>query len=125
MTGHLLVRGGVHVLAYARALEVRTGADLSKLFPIPDISNKQFPEAKALEDQGLHRIPYRNYPQDYARVGEVWKGKHPEDGSQLVVEDGHADVFAPPALPEEPQLTAPGIGAVDKKMLQEIADRLG
>jgi len=124
MTGYLLVRGGVHVVAYARALEVLTGADLSKLFPIPDISNKQFPEAKALEDQGLHRILYRNNPKDYARVGEVWKGTHPEDGSKLVIEDGRPEDFAPPALPEEPQLTAPGIGAVDKKMLQEIADRL-
>lgn len=92
--------------------------------PIPDISNKQFPEAKVLEDRGLHRIPYRNKPEDYARVGEVWKGKHPEDGSQLVVKVGRPEEFAPPALPEEPQLTAPGIGAVDKKMLQELADRL-
>lgn len=125
MTGYLLVRGGVHVVAYARALEVLTGADLSKLFPIPDISNKQFPEAKLLEDQGLHRILYRNNPQDYARVAEVWKGRHPEDGTELVVVDGRPEEFAPPTLPEELQLTAPGIGAVDETMLRDIADRLG
>ncbi|HVL25338.1 MAG TPA: manganese catalase family protein [Thermomicrobiales bacterium] len=125
MTGYLLVRGGVHVVAYARALEVLTGADLGKLFPIPDISNKQFPEAKKLEDTGLHRILYRNNPQDYARVGEVWKGTHPEDGSELIVEDGGPEGAPPPDLPEEPQLTAPGIGPIDKAMLQEIADKLG
>lgn len=125
MTGYLLVRGGVHVVAYARALEVLTGADLSKLFPIPDISNKMFPEAKALEDLGLHRILYRNNPKDYTRVGEVWKGPHPEDGSELFVEDGMPEGAEPPLLPEEPQLTAPGIGAIDEAMLQEIADRLG
>ncbi len=124
MTGYLLVRGGVHVVAYARALEVLTGADLGKLFPIPDISNKMFPEAKVLEDQGLHRILYRNNPEDFPRVGEVWKGLHPEDGSELVVQDGRPAGFAPPVLPEEPQLTAPGIGAVDPAMLQELADRL-
>jgi Mn-containing catalase len=124
MTGFLLVRGGVHIVAYARALEVLTGADLSKLFPIPDISNKQFPEAKIHEDAGLHRILYRNNPNDYARVGEVWKGKHPEDGSELIVEDGAPGGFTPPELPEEPQLTAPGIGAIDEKMLKEIAKRL-
>jgi Mn-containing catalase len=124
MTGYLLVRGGVHVVAYARALEVLTGADLSKLFPIPDISNKQFPEARVLEDQGLHRILYRNNPKDFPRVGEVWKGKHPEDGSDLVVQDGRPEEFLPPDLPEEPQLTAPGIGAIDPAMLKEIAKRL-
>src|SRR3981081_1757245 len=33
LTGYLLVRGGVHQVAYARALEKLTGADLMKLFP--------------------------------------------------------------------------------------------
>jgi Mn-containing catalase len=124
MTGYLLVRGGVHVVAYARALEVLTGADLSKLFPIPDISNKAFPEAKALEDQGLHLILYRNNPQDYPRVGEVFKGPHPEDGQPLRVEDGMPAGAPPPSLDEEPQLTAPGIGAIDDDMLREILKRL-
>ncbi|HYI25658.1 MAG TPA: manganese catalase family protein [Thermomicrobiales bacterium] len=124
MTGYLLVRGGVHVVAYARALEVLTGADLGKLFPIPDISNKAFPEAKALEDQGLHRILFRNNPQDYTRVGEVWKGKHPEDGSELIVQDGRPEGAPPPVLEEEPQLTAPGIGAIDDDTLREILKRL-
>ncbi len=37
LTGYLLVRGGVHQLAYARALERLTGADLAKLLPVtPD-----------------------------------------------------------------------------------------
>ncbi len=125
MTGYLLVRGGVHVVAYARALEVLTGADLGKLFPIPDISNKQFPEAKALEDQGLHRILFRNDTPDFDRVGEVFKGKHPEDGSDLYVENGKPQTFPTPVLPDEPQLTAPGFGAIDEAMLQEIANRLG
>ena len=125
MTGYLLVRGGVHIVAYARALEVLTGADLKPLFPIPDISNKQFPEAKVLEDAGLHRILYRNNPQDYTRVGEVWKGPHPEDGSELVVEDSMPEGAPSPVLLEEPQLTAPGVGAIDQAMLQEIAKRLG
>ena len=52
MVGYLLVRGGVHIVAYARALEKLTGADLGKLFPIPDISNKQFPEAPSWRSRG-------------------------------------------------------------------------
>jgi Mn-containing catalase len=124
MVGYLLVRGGVHVVAYARALEVLTGADLSKLFPIPDISNKKFPEAKALEDKGLHLILYANDAKSYPRAGEVFKGPHPEDGQPLVVVDGMPEGAPPPPLPEEPQLTAPGIGAVDPELLKEIAKRL-
>ncbi len=121
MVGYLLVRGGVHVVAYARALEHLTGADLGKLFPIPDVSNKQFPEARKLEEQGLHRIMFRWSPNDYRRVGEVWNGKHPEDGSELIVEDGIPEGFPPPDLDAEPQLTAPGI---DPAFLKEAADRL-
>jgi len=37
LTAYLLVRGGVHQVAYARALELLTGADLSKAFPSPRI----------------------------------------------------------------------------------------
>ncbi len=122
MMGYLLVRGGVHVVAYARALEHLTGADLGKLFPIPDISNKQFPEARKLEDeQGLHRIMYRWSLDDYQRVGEVWNGNHPEDGSELIVADTIPEGFPPPDLEEEPELTAPG---VDPEFLAEAAKRL-
>ncbi|HKI03304.1 MAG TPA: manganese catalase family protein [Thermoanaerobaculia bacterium] len=121
MVGFLLVRGGVHIVAYARALEKLTGADLTKLFPIPDISNKKFPEARKLEEKGLHRIMFRFSVDDYKRVGEVWNGPHPEDGGELVVEDAIPAGFAPPDLDEEPQLTAPGI---DPEMIAEIASRL-
>lgn len=121
MIGYLLVRGGVHVVAYARALEHLTGADLSKLFPIPDISNKQFPEARKLEDNGLHQVMFRFSPNDFQRLGEVWNGTHPEDGSELRVEDTIPEGAPPPDLEEEPQLTAPG---VDMLLAQAVAQRL-
>ena len=119
--GYLLVRGGVHVVAFARALEHFTGANLGKLFPIPDLSNKKFPEAAKLEAQGLHQIMFRFSPSDYGRIGEIWNGKHPEDGSELRVEDTIPAGFDPPTLAEEPQLNAPGI---DPEFLQEAAKRL-
>ncbi|HYO13101.1 MAG TPA: manganese catalase family protein [Thermoanaerobaculia bacterium] len=121
MVGFLLVRGGVHIVAYARALEHLTGADLSKLFPIPDISNKKFPEARKWEDKGLHRVMFRFSPHDFGQVGQVWNGPHPEDGSELIVENSIPEGFAPPDLDEEPQLTAPGI---DPSLIEEIAARL-
>ena len=121
MVGYLLVRGGVHIVAYARALEKLTGADLGKLFPIPDISNKQFPEARKWEERGLHRILYRFSPEDYLELAKVWNGPHPEDGSELKVEDAIPTGAPPHNLPEEPQLTAPGL---DPAFLQEAAKRL-
>jgi Mn-containing catalase len=121
MLGYLLVRGGVHIVAYARALEKLSGADLGKLFPIPDISNKQFPEAQKLQQQGLHQTLYRFSPDDYREISKVWNGPHPEDGTPLRVDDKIPEGFRPPDLPAEPQLTAPGI---DPGQLQEIAQRL-
>jgi Mn-containing catalase len=126
MVGFLLVRGGVHIVAYARALEKLTGADMSKLFPIPDISNKRFPEAKKFEDQGLHRIMYRFSIDDFKQLGQVWNGPHPEDGGELTVADAIPEGFPPPNLPEEPQLTAPigpdlGMGGLDPDMVRDAA----
>lgn len=125
MMGYLLVRGGVHIVAYARALEKLTGADLKKLFPIPDISNKKFPEARKLEDQGLHQIMFRFSPNDYRQMAQIWNGPHPEDGSELRVEDAIPAGAPPPDLSDEPQLTAPGIDpGIDPVMFQEMAKRV-
>jgi Mn-containing catalase len=121
MIGYLLVRGGVHIVAYARALEKLTGADVSKLLPIPDVSNKQFPEARVHEEKGLHRILYRFSPDDYRQIVKIWNGPHPEDGAPLVVEDQIPEGAAPPDLAEEPQLTAPG---VEPELIREMARRL-
>src|ERR687891_1141572 len=104
MVGYLLVRGGTHIVAYAKALEVLSGVEVGKLLPIPDISNKRFPEAMKHEDRGLHQILYQFSPQDYPRAGEIWNGQHPEDGSDLKVQVGAPEGAEPPDLDEEPQL---------------------
>jgi len=127
LTGFLLVRGGVHIVAYAKALEKLSGVSVGKLLPIPDISNKRFPEAKKHEDAGLHRILYRFSPDDYKRVGEVWNGLHPDDHSELEVVDGMPEGAVPPDLEAEPQLTSP-VGPdesdLDPQMLEEYASRI-
>ncbi len=122
--GFLLVRGGVHIVAYAKALEKLTGVDVGKLLPIPDISNKRFPEAKQHEDRGLHQILYRFSPGDYREIGEIWNGSHPEDGSALRVEDGPPEGFTPPDLDDEPQLTAPIGPDIDAEMFGDVATKL-
>jgi Mn-containing catalase len=122
--GFLLVRGGVHIVAYAKALEKLSGVDVGKLLPIPDISNKRFPEAAKHEERGLHRILYQFHPEDYPRAGEVWNGAHPEDGSELEVVVDIPEGFDVPNLEAEPQLTAPIGPDIDPEIFQDVATRL-
>ena len=126
MVGFLLVRGGVHIVAYAKALEKLSGVAVGGLLPIPDISNKQFPEARIHEEKGLHRILYRFSPNDYREIAEVWNGPHPEDGQELIVKDGPPEGGTVPDLDAEPQLTAPDgpDQGPDPEMLKEYADRI-
>ncbi len=124
MLGYLLVRGGVHIVAYAKALEKLTGVDVTKLVPVPDISNKRFTETRPHEAKGLHRILYRFSPDDYKQISQIWNGPHPEDGEELVVEDGPPEGFTPPDLPAEPQLTAPLGPDIDHEMFKDVAKKL-
>jgi Mn-containing catalase len=125
MVGYLLVRGGIHIVAYAKALEALTGVNVGKLLPMPDISNKRFPEARKWEEKGLHQVMYRMSVDDYRDISKIWTGQHPEDGSELRVEDGPPEGGPVPLYPEEPQLTSPiGPDGIEQGMLDEIATRL-
>ncbi|MGZ8378406.1 MAG: manganese catalase family protein [Gemmatirosa sp.] len=124
MVGYLLVRGGVHIVAYAKALEKLTGVDVGKLLPIPDISNKRFPEAHKHEKKGLHQILFRFSPDDYREISQIWNGAHPEDGSPLRVEDGPPEGFDPPDLPPEPQLSSPLGPDIDSEMFKDVAKKM-
>jgi len=113
LTGYLLVRGGVHQVAYARALEKLTGADMTKLFPTPRIPTAKIPECQPHIEQGLHLKLYRFSPNDYREIVAVFNGPHPETGEELQVVDEppegapwndlppETDVFAPDYAPEE------------------------
>jgi Mn-containing catalase len=108
LCGYLLVRGGVHQVAYARALEKLTGVEVTKMLNIPNISNNEIPEAKKYQDRGEHTILYRFSPEDYKDVDKVWNGMHPEDGKPLTVSEGiPAGGPVNPGVPE-PQTFAPG-----------------
>ncbi|CAM3340891.1 manganese catalase family protein [Hydrogenibacillus schlegelii] len=107
MIGYLLVRGGVHALSYALALESLTGVEVKKLLPIPKISDERIPEAKKYRDQGLHRRLYRFSPDDYREIAALWKGEHP-DGGTLDVVDGPPEGGEIPDLAAIPNAFAPG-----------------
>jgi Mn-containing catalase len=64
MIGYLLVRGGVHVVAYAKA---STGVDMTKMVPIPNLENKAFDYARKFEDQEIHRKLFFS-PTDYQDI---------------------------------------------------------
>jgi Mn-containing catalase len=120
MLGYLFVRGGVHALAYARALESLTGVKMSDMLPIPNIGNAVFPEARKFMEKGLHLKLYRFSPEDYKEAGTLWTGTAPEGyveglggsnnlefvdappaGGNLANLAGIASSFAPNYAPEE------------------------
>jgi Mn-containing catalase len=85
MIGYLLVRGGVHQVAYAKALEALSGVEMSKMLPVPNIPNDKIPEAKKFMEAGWHRKLYRFSPGDYQSLSAIWTGTHPDDGSEVEV----------------------------------------
>ena len=121
MCGYLLVRGGVHQVAYAKALKELTGVEVEKMLNIPKISNNDIPEAQKFNDEKVHHTLYRFSPDDYRDIDKIWKGTHPEDGGELIVEDGPPEGGPVNPLEEEPQVYAPGY---DPGELAEIAKRL-
>jgi len=121
MLGYLLVRGGVHQVAYAKALEELTGANVTKMLNIPNISNDKFPETRQYTEQGTHRTLYRFSPDDFKDIDKVWKGPHPEDGQEVFVQDGPPEGGQAADHPEEPSVYAPGY---DPDELAEIAQHM-
>jgi Mn-containing catalase len=121
LTGYLLVRGGVHQVAYARALEKLTGADMSKLFPSPRIPTAKIPECQPHIEAGEHLKLYRFSPEDYREIVAVFNGPHPETGEELTVVDHPPEEFPPQDLPPEPDVFAPDYAPEE---IAEIAQKL-
>jgi Mn-containing catalase len=109
LTGYLLVRGGVHQVAYARALENLTGAQLMKLFPSPRIPTEKIPECQPHIKRGEHLKLYRFSPEDFQEIGAVFNGPHPETGEELHIAAEVQPEGAPPYdLAAQPAVFAPG-----------------
>ena len=121
LTGYLLVRGGVHQVAYARAVEKLTGAELTKMFPTPRIPTDKIPECQPHIERGDHRRLYRFSPDDYKEIVAVFNGPHPETGEDLIVEDGPPEGAEPNDLPPQPAVFAPDYAPEE---IAEIAKKL-
>src|SRR3954469_12070990 len=121
LTGYLLVRGGVHQVAYARALENLTGADMTKLFPSPRIPTAKIPECQPHIEKGEHLKLYRFSPNDYREIVAVFNGVHPETGEDLMVVAEAPGGFPPNDLPAQPDVFAPDYAPEE---ISEIAQKL-
>jgi Mn-containing catalase len=122
LTGYLLVRGGVHQVAYARALENLTGVDLMKLFPSPRIPTEKIPECRPHLERGEHLKLYRFSPSDFQEIAAVFNGPHPETGEELyVAEEPHPEGAPAFDLPSQPAVFAP---APEPQEIEQIAARL-
>jgi Mn-containing catalase len=121
LTGYLLVRGGVHQVAYARALENLTGANLMKLFPSPRIPTAKIPECQPFLKTGEDRKLYRFSPNDYREIIAVFNGPHPETGEELIVVDEAPEGAPPNDLPPQPAVFAPSAAPEE---IVEIAQKL-
>lgn len=113
MIGYLLVRGGTHVIAYAKAIEVATGVEVGKMLPVPSLDNNQFDYARKFMDRGLFNVLYTWGEPEYRDINQIWKGPNPETGDPLHVIDGMPEGAAVPDLPELPEQFAPGIDRDD------------
>ena len=124
LTAFLLVRGSTHVIAYAKALEkLSGGVEVTKLFPVPELSTDAFPEARKYVEQGLYNTMYSFSREDITKVGEIWKGPHPDGAPDLVVTNDLIPTLADlPDLHAEPQVAAPSV--LDPEQVQEAADRI-
>src|SRR3954454_14264640 len=121
LTGYLLCRGGVHQVAYARAVERLTGADMMKLFPSPRIPTEKIPECQPHIQRGEHLKLYRFSPSDYLELAAVFNGPHPETGEDLIVEAGPPECALFNDLPAQPAVFAPDY---EPEEIAEIAKRL-
>ncbi|MFA4930036.1 MAG: manganese catalase family protein [Patulibacter sp.] len=122
LTGYLLVRGGVHQVAYARAVENLTGADLTKLFPGPRVPSDAIKESQPYIEKGDHRRLYRFSPNDYRELAAVFNGNHPETGEPLEIVDEDPDQRPEPLdLPAQNDVFAPGYSTEE---IAEIAEKL-
>src|SRR4051794_35913893 len=121
LTGYLLCRGGVHQVAYARAVEKLTGADLMKMFPSPRIPTDKIPECRPHIEKGEHLKLYRFSPGDYLELVATFNGPHPETGEELQVVDEAPEGFPPVDLPSQSAVFAPDYAPEE---IAEIARKL-
>ncbi len=112
MIGYLLVRGGMHIVAYAKALEILTGVDVTRMLPIPSLTtpNLIMPENTSNKDW----ITFFTLGVNMTTATSTESGEgNPETGAPLSVVRSDARRSPMPDLEKKPE-ELPGI---DKRSL--------
>ena len=123
LTGYLLVRGGVHQVAVARAVERLTGADLIEAVPVAADPHGQDPRVPAAHQaSGDHLRLYRFSPDDYKELAAVFNGTASGDrrGTRLS-RTNHLKAFPAHDLPAQPSVFAPDYAPEE---IVQIAEKL-
>lgn len=125
MIGYLMVRGGVHQAAYAKALEELTGVQMTKFLPLPNLDDMKIPEARKWMEKSEHTRLYTWGP-DFQHLGGIWRGTaHWADDGQLEVVDGipkGGTMVDAPGTPYQfaPQYDPTEIFAIAQKLMSKL-----
>jgi Mn-containing catalase len=80
---YLIVRDQAHENAFAKALE-SLGVNWGRLLPIPKTKAEQFPEVKALLDQGLQSVQFTFSADNQNQAAKLYRGASPSnDNTEL------------------------------------------
>ena len=121
LTGYLLVRGGVHQVAYARAIENLTGADLTKMFPTPRIPTAKIPECKPHIERGDHLRSTGSRPTTTRRWPPSSTGRTRRRARSSSSSTRPPRALPPRDLPSQPAVFAPDYAPEE---IAEIAQKL-
>jgi Mn-containing catalase len=119
---YLIVRDQAHENAYAKALE-SLGVDWGRVLPIPKTSAEQFPEVKALLDQGLQSVQYTFSADKQSHADMLFRGASPSnDGTELTT------AFMPDGVPmeiapERREEFSPGLDPELLALIQAVAEQ--
>ncbi|HYO33666.1 MAG TPA: manganese catalase family protein [Nocardioidaceae bacterium] len=119
---YLIVRDQAHENAYAKALE-SLSVDWGRVLPIPKTSAEQFPEVKALLDQGLQSVQYTFSADKLSHADKLFRGASPSnDGTELTT------AFMPDGVPmeiapERREEFSPGLDPELLALIQAVAEQ--
>ena len=119
---YLIVRDQAHENAYAKALET-LGVNWRPSLPIPKTNAEQFPEVRALIEQGLQSKQYSFDLGNQSEAGRIYQGMSPSgDGTQLDASE-QAPVGVPSTIaPERFEEFAPGADADLRALIEATAE---
>ena len=118
---YLIVRDQAHENAFAKALE-SLGVNWGKVLPIPKTNAEQFPEVRALLDQGLQSVQYTFSADNLSEAGKLYRGASPSnDGTELstaIMPDGVPIKISP----ERREEFSPGVDPELLALIQATAE---